>query len=167
MTGPRLEQRPIDGEMLGGQQLLLARLGQHGGEKALGDVAVQQPLAILRVGRRVPDLVVQREPDKPLIEQVVLELLDQLALTPNAIEHLQHAGPQQLFGRNRRAPRRRVQALELRRQPSQRRVDHRAHRTQRMIGRYSRLRRDVAEQIARLLVVAAHGSLPSEVVGAS
>ena len=63
-----------------------------------------------------------------------MQLLDELPLTPNAVEHLQHARAQQFLRRDRGPARRRVQPLELRRQPPQRVVHHRAQGPQRMIG---------------------------------
>ena len=46
LARPRLQQRPIDREMLVGQQLRRVRVDQHGLEKRGGDVAIEQAVTI-------------------------------------------------------------------------------------------------------------------------
>ena len=50
--------------------------------------------------RRNPHGIVHRQPDKPAEQQVVLDLLHQLALRADVVQHLQQHGAQQLFGRD-------------------------------------------------------------------
>jgi hypothetical protein len=54
--------------------------------------------------------------DEPAEEQVVVELLLQLALAPNREEDLDQQGPQQSRGREGRAAHRRIHRLESRRE---------------------------------------------------
>ena len=53
-AAPRFDQRAVHREVLVRQQPIHLRTRQHRRQEACGDLAVQQPLAILREGRRVP-----------------------------------------------------------------------------------------------------------------
>src|SRR5882672_10873057 len=49
--------------------------------KELGrDIAVEQPIPVLAEDRRIPHLIIRREPDEPPEQQIVVELLHQLPL---------------------------------------------------------------------------------------
>lgn len=82
LARPRLEQRTIDGEMLAREQARLFRRRHGPREELRRNVAVEQPLPILRERRRVPRRGLQIEADEPAIEQIVLELLHELPLAP-------------------------------------------------------------------------------------
>jgi hypothetical protein len=156
VTGPGLEQRAIDGEVLVRQESVLARL-RHDGVKEFGrDLAGEQSIAILRKGRVVPDRVVHPEAHEPPKQQVVIELLDEQPLTADAIERLQQQRAQQLLGRDRRATHLRVHRLEPLRQARQRGVGHLANRPKRVLSRHALLRRHVAKQEVRSLVSSSH-----------
>ena len=47
-----------------------------------------QPIAVLREGRRVPDRVVGRKSYEPAVQEIVVQLLHELAFRPDAVEHL-------------------------------------------------------------------------------
>ena len=70
MTGPGFEQRAVDREVLVGQQTVGFDRGQHFREERVGDVAVEQPIAILRKRGRVPDRIVQAQADKPPVRML-------------------------------------------------------------------------------------------------
>ena len=70
--------------------------------KLYSDVGrVQQTLPILAVHRVIPYRLVHLHPHKPSEQQVVLQLLDQHALTAYRIENLQQQRPKQSLRRNR------------------------------------------------------------------
>ena len=104
----------------------------------------------------VPGRIVDPDPDEPAEQKVVLQPLHQLPLRADRVERLQQHRPQQLLRRDRRPPDRRIQRRELPLQRRQRLVHDRPDRPQRMIRPHPRLKIDVAEQLARPIVAAAH-----------
>src|SRR5712691_12383311 len=54
VAGPRLDQRAVDREVLGREQVAAAGLRQHLGKKPLGNFGTQQPFAVLGEDRGVP-----------------------------------------------------------------------------------------------------------------
>src|SRR6516225_115428 len=74
--------------------------------EGIGEVNLrfQQPFAVLREHRRHPDRLVDPEPDKPAVQQVIVELLHRLRLGADRVERLQQQRPQQPLGWNRWPP---------------------------------------------------------------
>src|SRR5437764_5568890 len=103
-AGPRLEQRPIDGEMLVGEEVGSARLRQDGMQERRGDVALQQPITILAERRRRPDRIVHPEVNEPAKQYAVVDLLHQQPLAADRVEILEQQRTEELLRRNRRAP---------------------------------------------------------------
>ena len=134
-------------------------------QEAAGDVALEQPLAVLGEHRHVPDRRVHREADEPAEQHVVGQLLHQLPFRAHRVEGLQEQGPQQLLRGDRGPPRRRVEPFEVRREAGQRRVHQRPDGPQRVVLRHHRVRAQVAEQRPRLLVRSAHPSSPPQPSG--
>ena len=106
VAGPRFDQCAVDGEMLVRQQWPDLFVMQQRFHEAIEQIAVLQSLTILRKRCRIPHRVVRRKPDEPAVQKIVVQLLHQLSLTPYAVKHLQEQRAQQLFGRDRRTPRR-------------------------------------------------------------
>ena len=110
--------------------------------------------------RVVPDGIVDAEPHEPAEQQVVVELLHQLALGADRVEGLDQRAAQQLLGRDRGPAHARVELGEPWRELLQHRVDQRPHYPQRMIGRDALLHGNVAPHRALLLqIVTAHAHL--------
>ena len=105
--GPGLDQRAINREVLIRQQPLHAWERQKSGQKPGGDVAFEQPVAVLGEGGRVPDRIVDAEPDKPAEQEIVIQPLHQQALGADRVERLQEHRPQQPLRRDRGPARRR------------------------------------------------------------
>jgi hypothetical protein len=162
---PRLQLRAVDREVLVGEQPGGPRLREHRIEELGGDVAGQQPIPILREDRRMPDGLIHTQAHEPPKEQVVLELLDQQALRPHGVQHLDEQRPQQLLGRNRRPARVGVEPVERRREGRQGLVGQAPYRSQGMVARDSLLGREIAEEVIGLLVVATHRSHGSTTPG--
>jgi hypothetical protein len=156
---PGLYQRPVHREMLVGGQTTLPSLGQHLLKKQDGDVAPQQTVPVLGEHRRIPDVVVHRQADKPTEEQVVVQLLHQHPLATNGVQDLQEQCSKQPLGRNRRPPGVRVKLFKVRPQPAKDVVHHRPDRSQRMVLGHPLRRRNVAKHGVRLAVVTAHSLL--------
>jgi hypothetical protein len=64
-TGPGFQQRPVDDEILVGEQAGLPRLTDHGIQEGRRHIAFQQAVAVLAEGRRRPDRVVHPQTDEP------------------------------------------------------------------------------------------------------
>jgi hypothetical protein len=160
LTGPRLEQRAVHGEVLVGEQALTVRMDQDGVEEGGRNIAVEQPIAVLgkRGGR--PHGVVHAEPHEPAKQQVVVQLLPQLPLTPDRVQRLEQQRPEQLLRRNRRTPEIDIQRPEPRREALERPIGDAPDRPQWMIRRHPLLQRDVAKHRSRLLVGSTHRSAP-------
>jgi hypothetical protein len=79
-----------------------------------------------------------------------------LPLRADREERLQQRGPQQVLGRERRPPDRRVELVEQRRQPRQGGIHQRADLPQGMVLRYPRLRVHIAAQMAAVAIFPAH-----------
>ena len=108
----------------------------------------------------VPGRIVHPDPDEPAEQKVVFQPLHQLPFRADRIERLQQHRPKQLLRRDRRPPDRRIERREVTLQRRQRLVHDRPDRPQRMIRPNPRLKIDVAEQLARPLVPAAHHPPP-------
>jgi len=48
-------------------------------------------IAILRERRRIPDRIIEAQPDEPPVQHAVIQLLDQQPLAAKAIEHLEQS----------------------------------------------------------------------------
>ncbi len=114
---PRLNQRAVHAEVLGRQPVFLLRKGKHLVEEFNHRIVLDQARPILGEDRGHPDCVVHRQPDEPAKQQVVLRLLHQLALGPDAVEHLQQHRSQQLLQRDARATTLDVGLIHPREQP--------------------------------------------------
>ena len=88
---PAAEPSPL-GPASGAAVVLKHRL-----EELAGDGVRQQPLAILREGRRGPHRCVHTEAHEPAEQQVVLELLDEQPLAPLGVEDLQQQVAERLL----------------------------------------------------------------------
>ncbi len=91
---------------------------------------------IFRECRVVPDRIIECYADKPAKQQVVTQLLTQLRLTADRIEHLQQESANQLLRCDRVAAGVSVNLAESRVHRRQRIVHQHANRPQRMIGRH-------------------------------
>src|SRR5512132_34127 len=109
------------------------RLCERGGEELRLDLAVQEPIAVLREGRVIPRRLVGAQTDEPAEQEVELEPLHQLALGPDRVERLQQHRPQQHFRRDRGPARDPVKRRERAAQSVERLVDDAPDRPQRMI----------------------------------
>ncbi len=142
--------------MLAGEQLADLRQVQHARKELGRDIAVEHPVPVFAEDRRIPHLIIRREPDEPTEQQIVVELFHQLPFRAHRVERLQQQRPQQPLWRDRRPSVSRVKLVEVSRQSVQRFIDQRTDRTQRMIGRDAALQADIAEKNFRSLIFTAH-----------
>ena len=145
---PGLEERPIDREVLVGEQALLLGLRADRLEEGLGDVPGEEPIPVLGEHGRVPDRLVQVEADEPTEQEIVVELLHELPLAPDAVERLEQQGAEELLRRDRGPAGVGVQQGEARRQLLQGAVRHGPNRAERMILRDALFGREVAPHVA-------------------
>jgi hypothetical protein len=101
VRGPRLDQRAVDREVLVRQQRFDLGLFQQLGHELVEHLALLKALAVLGEGGGVPHPIVGRQSDEPAEQQIIVELLHQQPLRPQAIKHLQQQGAQQLLRRDR------------------------------------------------------------------
>ena len=68
-------------------------MGQHRGQEGVRDLARQQPVAVVREARGVPNRIVDAEPDEPAEQQVELDALNQLPFRADRGERLNQKRP--------------------------------------------------------------------------
>jgi hypothetical protein len=142
--------------MFVGGQILRPRLLDHARQKLFGHVCLQQPIAILGEGGRIPDFVIRVQSHEPAKQQVVIHLFHQQALASNRVQHLQQLRPQQLLRRNRWTTYAGVHAIEAPRNLAEYFVHHGPDSAQGMILANAHLRRQITEHVILLLIVSAH-----------
>jgi hypothetical protein len=140
---PGIDQRAIDRKMLARQQLLHLRQGQQCCQELARHLRLQKSVAVVREHRRVPDLGVHWQADKPAEQQIVVDLLHQHPLGAHREERLQQRCPQLHLRRDRRAPHGRVKPLKSLVQRCQGFVGQRPYRPQRVIRRNALLKPNV------------------------
>ena len=131
MRRPRLELRPVDREVLLGQQVPLPRLPHDFLEEPPGDVAVKEP----GEGTGVP-----REVEEPLECHVGPQPLAELALATNREEGDEECRLEQRLGRNRRSPGLAVEIVEARGEIGERPVDDGLDASERVVAGDEHLR---------------------------
>src|SRR5699024_10222478 len=87
LRGPSLNQGAIDAEVLIAHQITPARLLDHLGEQGRNHLVLKKSVLVLAEGRMVPHRIVNAQANKPAKQQVVLNVLHQLAVAANAVEH--------------------------------------------------------------------------------
>ena len=135
LRGPSADQSAVHREVIVRQQVLGARTIKHLFKQHLRRTPFQQAITVLGERRMIPRLFVQGQADKPAIQHVVAQLLDQLPLATDAEQNLQHQRPQQFLGRNRFAPKRTVELIEVSIHAQEAPIEYLAHSAQRMIDR--------------------------------
>ena len=161
VAGPGLDERPVDGKMLGRQKRRDLRMRQERRQKMLKHIAIQQAVAVLRKRRGVPDPIIGRKPHEPPEQEVVVHLLHQHALRTNAVKRLQKQRRHQLFGRDRGTALARVKPREARAHRRQNIVQQRPDRTQRMLFGNTVLRRNAGKHPRTLRLPSPHRELHS------
>src|SRR5215469_12180746 len=135
---------------------MLTRLFHHRQKKLLARLAGNQTLPVLAENRHVPHRIIHLQAHKPTEQQVVVQLLHQLTLRANRVQHHQQLRPQQTLRSDRRTTRARIQLRQFGIHPLQRPIHHRPYAPCRMIRRDPLLHRYVTEYPALLLVVSTH-----------
>src|SRR5215213_9925180 len=131
--GPRLDESTIDAEVFARQESLHSRLSQNRIEELRRGIALEEPIAVFREHRVIPDRIVDRQANKPAKQQVELHPLHQLPLGADRVESLQEHCPQKHLGWDRGPTRARVQFAERHRQRPQRRIGKMPDCSQRVI----------------------------------
>ena len=156
--GPGVDQRAVNGEMIGRQQALTARKTNDFIEEATRDIGHDQALAQTAEIRLIQAGALQVHVEKPAEQDVVIELLAKLTVRANRVQRDEQLPLEQTFRRNRRATDTRVLRVELRRYGAKRPIRQLLDRSQRMIRRYARLGREVVEHRGLGIELAAHRS---------
>src|SRR6266850_2552449 len=155
-TRGRFQQRAVNREVFIAEQFVPAGLLQYALKELFGDVAAQQPFAVLRKGGRIPHPVVHVQSHEPAKQHVVIKFFHQQSLAAHAVEHLQQQRSQQLLWRDRWSPHPRVKFIELWRQFPEHGIRKLSYCSQRMVLRYPLLWRQVTKHSGLLKVVSAH-----------
>ena len=143
---PKFDQRAVDREVIRAGQPLHPWLRRTALEQLGGDVAFQQPIAVLGKCRVIPPASSTPMPTNQRNQKIELQPLHQLPLRADRVEHLQEHRPQQLLRRNRGATDPRIERRKLARKRRQgRSLPHRQWFS-RMILANPRFEIDVTEQ---------------------
>ena len=110
-----------------------------------------------------PGRFIHAQANEPAEQQVVVELLNELALAADRDQDMHEQCAKQLLGRNRRTPGMRVALIEQRTHVGENAVDQRAEDTRRVVLRHALLQAHKAEHRRLGILLAAHGK--SEKVG--
>src|SRR5450631_494176 len=159
---PGFDQCAVDRKMVFAQVARCARLLEDCAKELLGDVAVEEALAVLGKHRYVPYSVVHVETKEPAVEHIVIELLHHHPLAANRIEYLQQQRSQETLRRNRWPASKRVDFSELARDLAEHDVYHLADRPQRVVRRHALLGRNVAVERYFLNILGPHRPLPQQ-----
>src|SRR5450755_615624 len=159
---PGFDQCAVDREMVFAQVARRARLLEHCEKELLGDVTVEEALAVLGKHRYVPYSVVHVETNEPAVEHIVIELLHHHPLTANRIEDLQQQRSQEALRRNRWPASKRVDLIELARDLAEHDIDHLADWPQRVVRRHALFGRNVAIERYFLNILGPHRPLPQQ-----
>lgn len=147
----------IDREMFVRNHVLPLRDEQDLGEETLRHTFTEQALAAGAECRVIPNCLVDIHADKAAIEQVVFNVLDELAFGTDREQNLDQTGSEQTLGRYRRTSTTRVQRCKLRTHALQNSIDENAQLAQRMRLRNALFQRSVAEHGVLGDVGLAHG----------
>ena len=158
--GERLDQRPVDREVLVRQQWRDRRVCQDRRHDLARHVRGQQPVAVLAEYRRNPHGIVDAKADEPPEQQVVIHLLHQLPLGPDREQDLEKARPDQALRRNGGAAKIGVERVKLGIETRQRGVHDLPDLAKRMPCRNALLKIDIAEQRFARFVRPAHRHHP-------
>src|ERR1700736_2139112 len=91
--GPGLDECAVNREVFGRQEPLHLGPLQHSAQKACGDIAIEESVAVFGEGRVIPNSIVDAEPNEPAERQVEVEPLHQLPLGADRVERLQKHCP--------------------------------------------------------------------------
>jgi hypothetical protein len=146
--GPGVDQRAVYREVVAAHLAADLPMGHDPGQEPRRRLHRQQPLPVLREGRRVPYRIVDAEADKPAEQQVELEPLHQLALGSDRVERLQQQGAQQPLRQDRRPAQRGVGRIERPGHASQNLIRDPTDHPQRVARRNPALKIDIRKQAA-------------------
>lgn len=160
LARPRLDQRPIDREVLVGKKMSLPRLVQHLREERCRDLPPEKSIPVLAEYRGYPHGIVHLEPNEPPKQQVVVELLHEHPLRADRIENLNQESAQEFLGCDGGPADRGVQAIELRRHLPKDPIHHLPDGPKRMVSRNPLFERYVAPHSTLDLLVTTHCGSP-------
>ena len=154
--GPGIDQRAVDGEMIGREQTLATGKAHHLVEETARHIRGNQPFAQAAEIRLIEAGALQPHVEKPAKENVVVELLAELPVGSNRVQRDEQLALEQTLGRNRRAADVRIQRIEFRRDGAERSVGQLLDAPKRMIGRHARLGREVMKHRGLGVELATH-----------
>ena len=157
---PCVKQRAVYREVIARQKPLHLRQRQQSGQEIVRHIGLEQPVPVLREYRCVPHVIVDRQPDEPAEQKIVVDLFHQLPLRAYREERLQQRCPQQVFGRDRGTPGMGIKLLEAPRQSRQHLIHQRPNGPQRMVRRDPLLQPDIRKKPLRSSLLAAHSKSP-------
>lgn len=154
--GPCVDQCAVNGEVIRREQFLAPGQANHLVEDAPGDVGLHQTLAQSAEGRLIQAGALEIHVKKPTKEDVVIELLAKLPVRANGVQRDQQLLLEQTLRCNQRSTDVRVKPGQVCRDRTERTVGQFLHPAQRMVGRHSRLRREIVKHRGLRVALAAH-----------
>src|SRR6266404_3706787 len=143
--GPGLDQRPVDREVFGRDQAGGLRAVNDPGQEIACDVGLEQALYVLGQGGAINDVALDPEPEENAEQEVVVQLLAELALAAYAVEGNQQQRLEQALWRDGWPTPLRIDRVEGRRQARELRIGQRLDAPNRMVLRHAVLGIDNAE----------------------
>lgn len=156
VRGPGLNQCAVDAEVLIPDQLRPLGTAFDPLEEATSELFVEQTLVVGTEGRVIPYLVLEVQPHKPAIEQVVVTGFREQPLAANGEQDLQQQRLEQHLRRHRRTTTASIDRIELRTHAGQQAIDQRTQHAQRMLGRHPLFTTDVTEHRSLKVLRASH-----------
>ena len=154
--GPGHNLRAVDGKVLVRKQRTNLFVVEKLGQELVCHLGVQQPVAVLRKHGRHPHRIIHAKTDEPAIEQIVVELLHQLAFRADCVKRLQQKRPQKPLRRDRRSPLCRVELRKFTIEVGEHLVNDASDQPQRMVRGHSLFEVNIGEQFTRPHIRSAH-----------
>ncbi len=129
----------------------------HLGEEEFGHVGGEHALVVLGEDAGVEAAFVELAVEEPEPEQIVAELFAEEALAADGVKCREHAGLEQLLGRNAGTPEFFIEVVKQGREFLQHDIQMALDRTQRMFGRHAGVEVDDRQKVRLGLRFSAHG----------
>lgn len=158
-AGPRFDERAVGGEMRVAAPAFLAAQVIDLGEEELGHVGGQDALVVLGEDAVVKAAFAELPVQKPEPEQIVAELFAEEAFAAHGVEGGEHAGLEELLGRDAGPAQFLVELVEEGRELLEHEVHAALDGAQRMVGGHALVEVDDAQKVRLDLRFSAHHSL--------
>src|SRR6266850_2251414 len=156
---PRLDQSPIHREMIVAHQPSPSGLSHHRLKKQSPHLVLHQPLAVLTEYRRIKALFLKLHVQKPAKQQIIAQLLAELALASDRVKRDQQQRLQDLLRRHRGPTHFGIHLIKNPRQSQKLSIRHRFDPSERMLTWNTALYRNQSQHTCLSVLRPAHPRL--------